>query len=78
MSKRPKKKNEQLSYNDSIMLLHLYCRKADKAFAPLVSFIFIVIAFPYKYIRKKRKKTSMRYRLRDSSNEKLYGINIIF
>lgn len=42
--------------NYHIMLLRLYCRKADKAFAPLVSFIFIVIAFPYKHIRKKKKK----------------------
>lgn len=64
--------------NRHIMLLRLYCRKADKAFAPLVSFIFIVIAFPYKHIRKKEKKiTSMRYRLRDSSNEKLHGVNVI-
>lgn len=44
--------------NYHIMLLRLYCRKADKAFAPLVSFI-IVIAFPYINIfEKKRKKNN--------------------
>lgn len=31
-------------------------QREDKAFAPLVSFIFIVIVFPYKHIRKRQKK----------------------
>lgn len=34
-----------------------------KAFAPLVSFIFIVIIFPYKRIKKKEKITGMEYEL---------------
>lgn len=54
-----------------IMLLRLRCRREDKAFAPLVSFTFIVIAFPYKRTRRKKKDkktvTSMGYELRGSS-----------
>lgn len=41
-----------------IMLLRLQCRREDKAFAPLVSFTFIVIAFPYKRTWGKKKKSN--------------------
>lgn len=58
------------------MLLRLQCWKEDKAFAPLVSFTFIVIAFPYKRTWKKGKKG---YELRGSSDaneKKLRDINL--
>jgi len=31
-------------------------RRTEEAFAPLVSFTFIVIAFPYKHIRNEKEK----------------------
>lgn len=34
--------------NYDTMLLRLQYGREDKAFAPLVSFTFIIIAFPYK------------------------------
>lgn len=49
--------------NYHIMLSRLQSRREDKAFAPLMSFIFIVIAFPYKHIRNKKKITSIGYKL---------------
>lgn len=42
--------------NYHIMLLHLQYRREKEAFAPLVSFIFIVIAFPYKTYKIKHIK----------------------
>jgi hypothetical protein len=41
--------------NNYIML----SRRTKEAFAPLVSFTFIVIAFPYKRIRNEKEKITI-------------------